>query len=51
MWKWSPPDPNSEGGKYVKVKITGNRIEVWPGPECTLKEPKPGRPIPPEDKR
>jgi hypothetical protein len=37
-----------EGGKYVKVKITGNRIEVWPGPECTFREPEPGRPIPPK---
>lgn len=52
MWKWFPPDPKDPSSKYVKViKITGNRLEISIDPGWIHKEPKPGRPIPPEDRR
>ena len=51
MLKWLPPDPADERFKDVKITIIGKRIWVEPGPECVHKEPKPGRPIPDEDRR
>jgi hypothetical protein len=52
MVKWFPPDPNDPASKGVKIiAINGNRIEIELGPECCHKEPRQGRPIPPEDRR
>ena len=52
MVKWIPPDPNDPRFKHIKViAVTGNRIEVEVAPEWCHKEPRPGRPIPPEDRR
>jgi hypothetical protein len=50
MAKWLPPDPKSEGGNHLRVEITGNRIEIWPRAQLNY-DPKPGRPIPPENQR
>lgn len=52
MWKVRLPDPNDERFKGVKITVIGkNQIWVEAGPECVHKEPKPGRPIPDEDRR
>ena len=52
MVKWITPGPNDPLYKGVKIiSMIGNRIEIEAGPECCHKEPKPGRLIPPEDRR
>ena len=49
-WRW--PDPDDPRYKHIKViSIRGNRIEIEVGPECSFKEPQPGKPIPPEDRK
>lgn len=51
MIKVIPHDPNDPRFKNIKsVKVTGNRIDIEIDPEY-IPEPKPGRPIPPEDRR
>jgi hypothetical protein len=52
MWKLLPVDPADERFKHVKL-VAEYRNQFWfeAGPECVHKEPKPGRPIPDEDKR
>ena len=52
MVKWIPPDPKDPRFKHIKrVWISGNRIDIELDPEFCQHEPKPGRPIPPEDRR
>jgi hypothetical protein len=51
MWKVRQPDPGDERFKGVKITVIGNQIWVEAGPECVHDQPKPGRPIPEEDRR
>lgn len=52
MWKFRLPDPSDERFKGIKFVVDPQRNRIWveAGPECVHKEPRPGRPIPGEDK-
>lgn len=44
------PEPGDLRYKGTKVRVMGNLIWVELGPEWVHKEPRPGRPIPEEDR-
>lgn len=46
-----PPSPDDERYKGVKVRVFGNVLWIDFGPHFVHKEPRPARPIPPEDLR
>ncbi len=51
MWKWKQPDPNDERYKGLKIEIFGKQIWIEVGRDFMHQEPRPGRPIPDEDRR
>lgn len=51
MWKFKIPDPDDERFKGMKFWVDPQRNRIWIeiGPDFPRHEPRPGRPIPPED--